>query len=214
MKISICLILPLIFLRCNPDNCPREFEIPVNLSPSNSTFRIGDTIKLFSKFSKFLHEIKLNENYNFEKTIIDLGIQCFKIDTLNNSRQSVIGRNIKFLISDSIDLSLDDAGVSGGKLLHGRFNFIVDSFFTMANLIPVIPGIYCIWFGSANYDQKFPGQCSWNDVYDIHSKMNGGGKNNVDFLKEATDSFYINWMLADSITRFHNFGGYCIKVVL
>lgn len=198
---------------CNPDNCPREFEIPVNLSPANTVYKIGDTIELYSKFSKYLKEIKLNEYYNFEKTNVYIGIQCFKIDTLNNSRQSVFGNYMDYFIDDSIMLYAGHAGSQGGDIIVGNCNLKNDSFYTKLKIFTSHTGIYCLLFGTNNYDQKFPGQCSWNDVYDIQSKMNGGGKNNVDFLKEAKDSFYINWMLADSIDRFHNLGGYCFKVV-
>ncbi len=206
------LILSLIFQMCNPD-CPREFEIPVYLSPPKPIYRFGDTIELYSKFSKYLREINQNEYYNFEKTQILGTIQCFKLDTINQSRRSVIGKNIGYYIDDSIYLKLRHSNFGDGDLILGDFNYKNDTFYTMAKLVIQDPGIYCIWFNCLNFEQKFPGQCKFNAIYDIHTKMNGGGKNNVDFLREATDSFYINWMLADSIARFHNFGGYCFKVM-
>jgi len=213
MKKVVIYYLLILFISCSTDDCPTKFQIPAYIQPLISNYKIGDTLTINSKFYKVLQEANLNEEFNFEKHPPRVACGIYKIDTQHLTDISIINKYIQFIYNDSILANIKY--LSGGQnVITGVFNYNKDSFYTEIKIKLNTLGIYLINFGSDNYDEPFPGQCKFHEIYDIFTMMNNNRENNnLEFLKESPDSFYSQWMLEDPVNRFHRFGGYCFKVV-
>ena len=71
MKKIFLLKLILIFISIvscdgciDPDDCPDTFNVPAEIIPYQRQYHIGDTITLFSKFDRHVHEIRTDRKYD------------------------------------------------------------------------------------------------------------------------------------------------------
>lgn len=216
--ILIFLILPVILSSCKSkgDRCSTYFELPLQIEPEQSTYKVGDTITFTSKFHKKLPAYNSNANlmdetFDMEGILWRPATSIARIDVLKDTSTSVIQKYFDVVI-DSFDYLAKD-------ILIGEYNFSQDTFLLEYQLIPRSKGTYILTQESlilpSKNSQDYPGKCF--DVggggFAVWYKINDGVDNNIDFLLESPIESLHSQVTRDPLWDFHRAGRYAFKVV-
>ena len=210
------------------DNCAQYFYLPVQIQPEQPVYKVGDTITVWSKFSKFVTgyrydngvDNRVNE-FNMEGINWKPHTWIYKIDTLRGdvapytsvySNFDVIINQVKYPY-ERYDYSKGETG------LVGEYRYVLDSFDLQFKIVARNPGIYyfsqfnTVQSGSLS-KQTYPGDCfnGNRNSFDVFSTVNENRDNNFDFLLESPDSLYFDFYHR-SRSNFREKGGYCFKVI-
>lgn len=220
MKKIFLLKLILIFISIvscdgciDPDECPDTFNVPAEIIPYQRQYHIGDTITLFSKFDRHVHEIRTDRKYDmininwFPNTYIQF------IDTIGGAN-TILSKYFKLILDTKCKEYISTTlGVSG---IDCNYTFENDSFSLTYKFIPKRTGNFFLSqkcaIGPNFNEQDFPGKCR-NYGYYVIVDMNSGKDGNIDILESAKDSLYNHWVLSNPKTRFYERGGFCLTVV-
>jgi len=198
------------------EDCPKEFELPAQVSPYQSTYSIGDTIVLVSKFSKYVYEDNTKKTYNMENIIWGAGMRILRIDSSNNFEDA-----LKTSISNYFSIiSCTDTNrylfsySDGGDYVDAKYSYNKDSFNLSIELTPKKKGVFIITFGGGldNSSQDFEGKCN-NVNFNAYGFLNKGKDNNIDLLKESPMEHCNTWILQNPYDRFYKKRFYAFKVI-
>ena len=213
--IAFLLLISLGFsCRDHGATCPNYFQIPLELYPAKLEYHIGDTISIISKFSRYVQAYSIEDN---DLGKIDMkGVYwspvsiIYRIDSLdipNKVRYSVITKYFDY-IKDTFDFNIFNFS-DGGTWLIGEYAYNNDTFNLKYKLVTKRPGIFQIVHTMDENKSDYPGKCSGSTFY-VNFKMNDGGNNNVELLKDSPIPIWNSPTYPESFNRF---GGYCFKVL-
>ena len=213
-----CLISAALLACTKRENCPKYFQIPVQVVPALLEYHVGDTITIVSKFSR---KVPADNPDSEPLGTFDMkGIYwkpSFLISRFDSTEESsVIDKYFHFITDSSFNFYLSSSSQSS-KLL-GEYNFENDSFHLVFRLVAHTPGLYFSSLLSDNFSgqgeqQDFPGKCKLQG-FGVRVQANGGsGDNNVNLFRESPNEHFNTWILLDTKERFDKFGGYCFRVV-
>ncbi|HMG14165.1 MAG TPA: hypothetical protein VK590_01890, partial [Saprospiraceae bacterium] len=198
------------------------FKIPSKILPAISTYKIGDTITIISKFHRSVPSYSL-ENLDTGKKDMS-GIKwkprsaIYRIDSLdfpNNVEYSDFEKNFHFVNDKSYNYKIFKFSDNSSSLI-GEYNYSNDTFSLSYKILALKAGTYYLESGSDNYpgvvdQQDYPGKCH-GVGFEVYIDMNKNTNNNINFLKESPDYHWNTWIFKDTTGRFNKFGGYCFKV--
>lgn len=194
---------------------PYQFDLPIILGPALDTFRIGDTIRIESIFEDRVYETKTEKRYHLENWRFHPYTSLMKIDT--NPAQDGFD-HFEILIAEDIDYERFYFS-DGGSGLVGQYSYSSSDgiYLLFFELVTQKGGLYFLFhppqLGSLDEWQDFPGKKCNATSSEARTTLNGGGDNNVDYLRRSPDPYYSEWIMARPEDRFHRFGGYCFYVV-
>ena len=200
----------------NLEDCPDSLNISAYLEPNKLEYKVGDTIKIMSKFGKwvdgFNSEGKLIGQFNTE------GLDWFPITLISRTdivedRPTTLKEYFDFIEDPKYDYHLYSASDNSSGL-DGEYNYFQDTFELQIKLVAKVEGTFVLLQKSGNTffgEQDFPGKCPGRGL-DGWVNMNDGSKNNIYLLHESPDSTWNYWTFVDSIEYFQYNGGFCFKV--
>lgn len=215
-KIIFFYFLSLILSACIKEKCrlvggTYEFEVPATLTPSQDTFRVGDTITITSSFSDMVYERKTDTWYKLENFKFFPGTELKRID-VTPVEEGLL--SFEILIDTSIGYHVTVFS-EGTIALIGEYKYHQNEYSLKFQLIAKEPGLFYMEqsiFPLLAKNQNFEGKCS-NLENDGVVKMNNGANNNIEMLLSSPDPHFNTWIPEDPESRFHRFGGYCFRVV-
>lgn len=181
--------------------------------PYSEEYRIGDTITIKSKFSRYVWEVNLIEYIDMAGIDWNPKTKIWNMDTVN-----VVENNIKqdfdFIYDSEYDYDYFYYS-DGGNDLYGEYNYTNDSFDLEIKIIPRKKGLFrmtqsCNLYFGVYEDHE--AKCG-NEGYEAYTKMNEGKDNNFHLLYESPESHFNTWIPEKPDQRFHYGGGYCFRVV-
>lgn len=214
----IILIYLLTFSACRKsETCPLYFELPLQVTPEQSIYNVGDTIIFTSTFHKVLpaynssRKIVEDRTFDMEGIFWSPSVLIRKIDSLiEDFTSSVIPQNFEFITNEDFDFQ-----ISAGGILRGEYAFDKDTFNLQYQIICKTPGTYFLSQGSyvpRRNGQDFPGRCNNGTSLEVWYKINEGNDNNIDFILESPIEEWHSLATRDPLNAFHRAGGYCFKV--
>ncbi len=215
LYVMVLNILAIVsFAGCfDPDDCPDRFHVPAEIIPYQRDYHIDDTITLFSRFDRYVHEFQTDRKYDMVN--IDWFPNAFiqYLDTIgyNNTKISRYFNLIFDTNCNEFHVSFNDHSVVDCKYLFSN-----DTFSLIYKFIPKRTGNYFLSqkcaIGPNFNEQNFTGKCK-HDGYDVIVDMNSGKDGNIDILKSSQDSLYNTWVLSDPKRNFFDRGGFCFRVI-
>jgi len=215
MKSLIAVILIGFLFSCGDDgpNCPGDINLPVEITPFKLFYKIGDTIKISSKFYKLVYDYKTDEfydatNYKFTPIIY--------MNTLDSAEEynwkSKINEICTFVNNSHYNMNIEFSNDQGAVV--GEYILFKDSLEFEVELILKTNGYFSFRVGSLssgdghlqnNYIFNCRGRkIIFNLVYPVG--------NNFQLLQKFRTKERNEWILSDSINRFYNHAGYCFEV--
>jgi len=198
------------------EECPDSLVINAIIEPSKLEYNVGDTIKIISKFGKwvdgFNSEGKLIGQFNTEGLSWIPVTLISRTDTVED-RPSTIKEYFDFIEDVNYNYHLYTLSDNSSGL-DGEYNFFQDTFELKIKLVAKSEGTFVILQKSGIElfgEQDFPGKCPGRGLYGWVN-MNEGSKNNIYLLHESPDSTWNYWTFGDSIEYFQHNGGFCFKV--
>lgn len=192
------------------EDCPTLFHIPAEFIPYKKEYHIGDTIKIVSKFHRYVYELTTGKKYDFNQMDWNPNSGLSLLDTIGFTK---ISDYFKIISLGNYREYIFNEGYS---TLEGQYNFQQDTYNLEITIIPKRMGNYLFnqlcGIGPGHGDVDFPGKCK-KFSYDVIVEMNAGKDGNIELLKESQDSLYNYWVLLDPKARFYKRGGFCFKVV-
>ena len=200
--------------------CPSYFQLPSQIVPQKQEYKVGDTIRLVSKFSRYVTA------FNGEKTEIgafdmegikwEPGTVILRIDTLGQAGFPSVSQNFTFLQDTVYDCELFTFSDGSNGILE-EYNYNNDTFMLEVKLIAKVPGMFFLKQKSGivaghGAQQDFPGSCG-RGGFDVWAKMNDGINNNEAFLKESPDEHWNTLIYSQLESQFYHVGGFCFKVI-
>ena len=212
------------------ENCAQDFYLPVTVIPEKSNYKIGDTITISSKFSKFVTGYRYDggkenrvDEFNMSTIKWYPYTDFYKIDTFRGKNLSPYSK-----ISPYFDIKIDTIykyavfnysnDASG---LVGQYLYNNDSFSLQYRIIPILEGTYMICSKSLLFPgnnilgkQTYTGDCFSGSTssFIAYMTVNENRDNNFDLLLESPDCLY-NDYFHRSRQNFQEFGCYCIIVI-
>jgi len=218
------LILFAFFTSCckNNEDCPRSLKTFWTLSPIKEVYKVGDTISVSSKFSRYLDGYNLFGKYlgkfDLEGILWKPGSVIWRIDTTfnDNSEFSLFDIEVEPILDTAFNYKIFHYSNYGNGLV-GEYNYVNDTFNLEYKFVFTKKGLYLLENGSsASSDlhfQYFTGLCRSEPDIDVRGILNEGFHNNAYLLYESPDTHFSEWMTQNLDDRFYRHGMYCFRVV-
>lgn len=201
-------------------DCPRYFQIPAQITPLQTEYRIGDTIRIVSRFYKKVTAFNSEEKEigTFDMTGIKWKpvTTLFRTDTVQQAGKSSLAQYFEYIKDPGYDYGAFYSS-NNANGLNGAYRYSNDTFSLEIKLITKRTGVFLLRQESAvlagpGEQQDFPGRCG-NNGFDVWVKMNDGANNNLDLLKASPDVAWQQLATEDPERNFYRWGGYCFKVL-
>jgi hypothetical protein len=165
LVLSIIIILGLHTSCRDFEDCPYYLSINASTNPNKVEYKVGDTIKVISKFGKWVDglnsEGKLIGQFNSEDLNWFPITLVSRTDTVEN-RPSTLKEYFDFIYDENYDYHLYTLSDNSSGL-EGEYRFLNDSFDLQIKLVAKAPGTFVLLQKSGNSSfasQDFPGKCS------------------------------------------------------
>lgn len=188
--IRISFLIPVLFicLACPSNECKDAENIQLKLladySPLVDTFRIGDTLNIFSKFSDSIFDIKsmnyfIVPDFNFYSLIIMRRSENGTLVDLDTQEDQIV--------NNSTNYSVQNYSISGGTGIDiekhnydtNEYEFSIGYVFKKTGLYVVSVGSL-IGFDNSTSNQNIPGQCSNQEISAIYHRPGGNMDSNLE----------------------------------
>lgn len=196
----IAQLFPLFILSsfsCNEEDetvfLYKEFSLPVEISPSHESYKVGDTLLVEIQFSKVLFDRKNTIEYLFENYDFDSYMGIRELKEKHNNLLDQPGANSKFKILTS-EGEINTISQGGNKLI---LNFTGSEYKLSSRIILLEPGIFTFIFSpgiNLNNAELFNSQTgSQNFIAGVgptYYTVNKGQKINMNLITEYTSSTF------------------------
>lgn len=204
--------------------CPRNLDTYWSLSPIKDEYRVGDTISVSSKFSRYVDGYELfakEEDYlgkfDMEGIYWEPYSEIMRIDSLYdvlNPYYSLFGILVEPLLDTFYDYEIHQH--TSGNGLFGEYSYANDTFYLAYKFVFTNKGTYLLMnasLASLNRNfQYFPGWCKSEPQVEVRALLNDGHHNNAHLLAESPFPEYSDMMPVDFQSDFYLRGMYCFKV--
>lgn len=220
MKI-LNIIIFLLFIAsysCTKKKCQfggaYQFEIPVTLSPTKETYKIGDTISINSRFSDQVYEAVTDQFYS----LADFRFRpTFEANEISDSIINNAALNNFEIIIDTVQYNLTEFIYSSGSVTYnGEYLYQNGEYLLTYKLIPKITGLYEFAQASLGGDllenQDFPEKCK-NKTINIRTILNNRtSNNNIHLAKDSPNEWYNTRIFHKPKERFTYLGKFIFYV--
>jgi len=223
MKINFSYVLVLSFTwmltastcdkDCNDSVGTYKFVIPVSISPTTDTIRIGDTLTIVSVFENEVLDRTSMKTYLLDSFLFFPVTNLFKIDSLETSI-APLDLFDYFIDENKFDYSIASFSDGSKSLTGSNYAYDGNTYSLVFKLIPRQIGTFFLQHGCSIdlIDQNFPGYCERNGMKAV-TLLNENDGNNLYLLEDSPDPHFSEWILAKPKQRFYDLGGYAFVVV-
>ncbi len=211
------IILTVTFWNCEDRACKlgdkHVFDIPVTLSPAKDTYHIGDTIWVYSRFDKHVHDRVADKDYELEYFLFSPRTNIVRLDSID-ALPRLVG-DFRWGVDTAWNYLLNESVYDGVKSLEGQYAYLDDRYYALKfYIIPKKAGLFFFYhiIRPWVFDEYFKGRCS-NHELDGFVRMNAGSDNNLKLFAHSINKYYKSFdKLHNSEESFYKVGGYCFWV--
>lgn len=194
---QLFLLFILSSFSCNKEDetvyLNKEFNLPVEVSPSNETYKVGDTLLVEIQFSKVLFDRKNTVEYLFENYDFDSYMGIRELKEKQNNLLDQPGANSKFKILTS-EGEINTISQGGNKLI---LNFTGSEYRLSSRIIFLEPGIFTFIFSTGInlknavlFNSQTGNQNFIASVGPTYYTVNKGQKINMNLITEYTSTTF------------------------
>lgn len=217
----ICFYTLILFLfaagtcdkNCNGAPSRYEFVIPVSLTPTLDTFRVGDTIKISSVFSKDVYERNTDKIYS----LVDFDFRPItRIVRIDTSVSYDALDDFEIIVANEYNYYRFDAS-DGTQIFEGEYSYD-DSigYHLKYDIVMLSQGTYWVSHQPAiefNRMVDFPGKCDLSGVAGVGELNENSDDNNIHLFETSPDPHFSEWRLQKPQERFYDGASYAFVVI-
>jgi len=216
MKLLLNLIALILITACGDDgsNCPGDIELPISIKNYKTSYLVGDTIIITSKFYKYIYDKKTDKNYDATNYKFYPIIYLYDLNQLDDtSFYSKVHEFCTFIEQEKFDMKLDVIQDGKNGAISGEYILSNDSLEFEAKLIFNQSGFFIIRIGSlssgdGHLQNNYQFKCRGRTInFSLTSPSN-----NIQLLQNFRSNKINDWILTDSINNFYKHAGYCFEV--
>jgi hypothetical protein len=152
------------------EECPNSLVITASIEPTKLEYSVGDTIKIVSKFGKWVDGF--NSEGKFLRQFNTEGLDWFPITLISRTdtiekRPSTLKEYFDFIEDANYNYHLYSLSDNSSGL-DGEYSFFRDTFELQIKLVAKVSGTYVLLQKSGDAlfgDQDFPGKCRGSGLY-------------------------------------------------
>ncbi len=214
-KILLLFLFPLLW-SCQKDNCYDPYnlhsmEVPLQISPLQENFVVGDTIRVIQDFSEVLYDRNTDRYFSLRDwNFLPVGI-IHRIDGDSIPEQNMID------LADHTDEEVGFETRNYHQEIHYDLEYKDGRYFAAYEIVLLQEGTFVLSHSfviqETEHNYTTEPSCKDMTVFFYHQLNEGDQEQqNIHLLEESPVSHYNDWVMEKPEERFYQFGSFAFQV--